>query len=194
MNNTELALPRTAGSASVTYGTVKTSGPSGVTAIVCSKCAEELPVGRDHAPAVIEQHRLDPAGVDHGLDGEHIARLERGAPVARPVVGHLRLLVHGGADGVPDVLAHDAEAGRLGHVLDGAADLVQRVALGQLRDARPQAALGHLDQLLRLLGDAADAHGERGVAVVALDDRPAVDGEDVALLEHVGAGDAVDDH
>ncbi len=39
-----------------------------------------------------------------------------------------------------------------------------------------------------------DAHGEGGVAVVALDDRPAVDRDDVALVQPVAAGDAVDDH
>ena len=45
----------------------------------------------------------------------------------------------------------------------------------------------------RLGRDLADRHREGGVAVVALDDGPAVDREDVALLEHLGARDAVDD-
>ena len=40
-----------------------------------------------------------------------------------------------------------------------------------------------------------DGHGDRGVGVPALDDRPAVDREDVAVLEHdVVARDAVHDH
>ena len=39
----------------------------------------------------------------------------------------------------------------------------------------------------------ADAHGERGVAVPAVDDGAAVDRDDVALVEDAGAGDAVDD-
>ena len=82
----------------------------------------------------------------------------------------------------------------LGHLLDGPAHLVEGVALDQLLDAGPQAALGHLEQLLGLLGDGPDAHGEGGVAVVALDDGAAVDGEDVPLLEHVAPRDAVHDH
>ena len=40
-------------------------------------------------------------------------------------------------------------------------------------------------QALRLAGDLADAGGERGVAVPAVDDRPAVDRDDVAFLQAV---------
>ena len=45
----------------------------------------------------------------------------------------------------------------------------------------------------RLVVDPADRHGDGGVGVPALDDRPAVDREDVALLEDPGTRDAVDD-
>ncbi len=79
--------------------------------------------------------------------------LRVGPLVPGPVVGDLGLLVHGRADGVADVLTDDGEARRLGHVLDGPPHLVERVALAQLLDPRPQAALGHLEQLLGLLRD-----------------------------------------
>ena len=39
----------------------------------------------------------------------------------------------------------------------------------------------------------ADRHRDRGVAVPAVDDRSAVDRDDVAIGEHAGAGDAVHD-
>ncbi len=175
-------------------GTVNTSGPSSVTAMVCSKWAERRAVGRDHAPAVVEEPGLGPPGVHHGLDGEDHAGLEGGPRAARPVVGHLGLLVHGRPDGVADVLADHGVAGRLGHVLDGPAHLVEPVPRRELLDPGPQAALGDLHEPLGLGRD--PPHGRRvgGVAVVPLDDGPAVDREDVALLQPVVAGDAVDDH
>ena len=71
---------------------------------------------------------------------------------------------------------------------------LRALPLVELLDPGPQAALGDVEQLLGLLGDRPDAHGEGGVAVVALDDGPAVDGEDVPLLEHVAARDPVHDH
>jgi tetratricopeptide (TPR) repeat protein len=132
--------------------------------------------------------------VDHGLHREHHPGPQPGTPAGRAVVGHLRLLVHGRADGVADVLPHHGEPGALGHRLDGVADVRQAVALDHLVDGLPQAALGDVDQPLRLGGHLADRHGEGGVAVVALDDRPAVDRQDVALLQHVGPGDAVHHH
>ncbi len=102
--------------------------------------------------------------------------------------------MHGGADGVAGVLPHDAVAGGLGHLLHGVADVGQPVAVDHLVDAGEEALVGHLDQTGGLLGDLADGRGEGGVAVVALDDRPAVDRDDVALLQRRVVGDAVDDH
>ncbi len=63
-----------------------------------------------------------------------------------------------------------------------------------LGDAGLEAGLGHGDELAALLVDLAHRGSEGGVAVPAVDDRPAVDGDDVALLEAVRAGYAVDDH
>ena len=173
---------------------MKTSGPSGVTAMVCSKWADRLPSAVTTLQLSSSSTGLGRADVDHGLDGEHVAGLEGGALAPGPVVGDLGLLVHGRPDGVAHVLPDHAEAGRLGHVLDRPADLVEGVALGHLLDPGPEAPLGDLQQLLGLLGDGADAHGEGGVAVVALNDGAAVDGEDVPLLQHVAARDAVHDH
>ena len=56
------------------------------------------------------------------------------------------------------------------------------------------AAAGHVDEALRLVVDLADGDRHRGVGVPTLDDRPAVDRDDVALLEDAHPGDAVHDH
>ena len=126
--------------------TVKTSGPSSVTAMVCSKCADSAAVRGDHRPAVVQSSVSGPLRVDHRLDREDHAGLERRPGGARPVVRHLGRLVHRRADRVADVLADDGEPGRLGHELDGAADLVEAVALAQLVDPRVQAPLGDLEE------------------------------------------------
>ncbi len=139
-------------------------------------------VDGDDGPAVVEHLGLGGPGVHHRLDGEHVALLELHAPPRGPVVGHLRILVHGGADPVAHVLAHDGEPGPLGDALDRGADVAEPVTLHHLVDRRLERPAGHLDEALRLVVDLADRHGHRGVGVPALDDRPAVDREDVALL------------
>src|SRR5690606_37874538 len=59
------------------------------------------------------------------------------------------------------------------------------------RDATPEALLGDVDQLLDLGRDLADGHRDGGVAVPAVHDRTAVDGDDVALHELSLPRDAV---
>ena len=66
--------------------------------------------------------------------------------------------MHRRADPVAHVLTDDREAGRLGHLLHGPADVVQAVALLELGDPGPEAALGHLDEARRLGRDLADGH------------------------------------
>ena len=116
-------------------------------------------------------------------------------PFARvAVVRDTRLLVHGGADGVTFVPTHDRVTGVFRDHLHGVADVGQAVAVDHLRDRRVEGRLGHVHQPLRLGVDLADAGGERGIAVPALDDRAAVDADDVAVLQAIRAGDAVHDH
>src|SRR5687767_1380860 len=61
-------------------------------------------------PAVGQRLHLGPAGVDHGLDGEHQARLQPHARAAAAVVRDGRVLVKGPADAVTHEIAHDGEA------------------------------------------------------------------------------------
>jgi hypothetical protein len=60
--------------------------------------------------------------------------------------------------------------------------------------ARPQRLLGHPRQLEHVVAARADRDADRGVAVPAVQDRAAVDRQQLALLQHpVGRRDAVDD-
>ena len=114
----------------------------------------------------------------------------------RPVVRDLRVLVHGGADPVADVLAHHREPGR-----------ARRCPRPRRRRRRgggpppPASIAASSDRRVTSMSrfDSSSTspigHGDRGVGVPALDDRPAVDREDVAVVEHdVVARDAVHDH
>ena len=81
---------------------MRTTGPSAVIAIVCSKCAARLPSAvaidqpsasvRPCVAAALDQHRLDRD--DQALAQPHPAS-------GTPGVGHVRVLVHGRPDAVP---------------------------------------------------------------------------------------------
>ena len=176
-------------------GRVKTSGPSSVTAMVCSKWADRLPSAVTTLQSSSSRPGLGRPRVDHGLDGEDHARLERRAPAARASSWG-----PGAARAWPSRWRGPRTRGPRENPAASATSWTARpiscrrlplvicsIPAHRLRSVTSM-------QLLGLLGDVADAHGEGGVAVVALDDGAAVDGEDVPLLEHVGAGDAVDDH
>ena len=119
------------------------------------------------------------------------------APPGGAVVGDLRVLVHRGADPVADVLAHHREPGRLGDLPSTAAPMSPSVLAGDAPASIAASSEPRVTSMQppRLVVDLADRDRDRGVGVPALDDRPAVDRDDVAVLEHDGvAGDAVHDH
>ncbi len=91
------------------------------------------------------------------------------------------------------VVARAAVAGHLHHRLDGGADVTEMTTGMHGRDSRGQRSIGGVDQPLRFGLDQADAHREGGVAVPAVDDRTAVDRNDVASLQRAFVGDAVHD-
>ena len=104
-------------------------------------------------------------------------------------------------DGIADVLVthiHLDHAGGAGALLrddlPGARILVHPAGLPHLVDPGPQALLGDLHERLVLGPNLPDGHGEGGVGVVALHDRSAVDGQDVALGQPVVPRDPMDDH
>ena len=84
----------------------------------------------------------------------------------------------------PDEVAHDAVAVDQGDRLDRRADVGDPAARPRRGDARLREPRGSTSSSLRRLGvDPADRQRPRGVAVVAVDDRAAVDADDVALLQ-----------
>src|SRR5688572_2811650 len=147
-----------------------------------------------HGPAVGELPDLGLAGVDHRLDGEGHARLQREADAAPAVVEDLRLFVELPADAVPAELAHHAVAVLLGVRLDGVADVAQVRARPHLADALPQAFVGHLAQAARLDRGIADVKHAAGVAMEAVLDHRYVDVDDVPGTQLLVAGHAVTHH
>ena len=89
---------------------------------------------------------------------------------------------------------HHREAGCLGHPLHRRTDVGQAAPRLHGCHAGLEGRFGDVDQALRLGIDRAHPGREGGITVPAFDDRSAVDGDEVALLEPVGTGDPVHDH
>ena len=110
----------------------------------------------------------------------------------RAVVGHLRELVHVPADAVADVLAHDRVPVGLDERLDGGADVADVVARPGGGDAEVERLAGGVDEPAHLRGGLAAGDRESAVRPPAIEDQPAVERDEVAVVDHLGAGDAVD--
>ena len=170
-------------------------GPAAVTAMVCSQWAARLPSAVADGPAVRLHPGLVAAQREHRLDGQAQAGLDAPAATAGAVVGDLRLLVHLGADAVPDEGAHDAVAVRQGDVLDGARPMsLQEGARPGGGDAGEHGLSGGRRRGARAAsGTSPTIQRARAVAVPAVDDGAGVDGHDLALADDGAAGHAVDD-
>src|SRR5271155_5000880 len=149
------------------------------------KVGRKTPICSHHTPIVLQYLRTRPSGIHHGLDCEDHSWLHGRTRAAWPEVRHLGLLVHRGPYRVAYVLAHNREPCGFGDPLDRPSNLVEMIPGCHLLDSRPEAPLRDVDQALSLLGDLPDWHRERSVSVVALDDGPTVDREDVPLLQYV---------
>src|SRR3990170_2536018 len=154
----------------------------------------EAAVGRHRGPAVLEHPHLPRPHGHHGLDGEHHAGLEQGAPPGLAEVRHLRLLVERPAYPMPYERPHDAETVALALRLHGVGDVADAVPRPALHDGLVEALARDIEELLDSLGDRPDRQGDGAVAVVALDDAAEIEPDDVAVLElSLGRGDAMDD-
>ena len=175
---------------------VRIVGPSSVIAIVCSKCADRIPSAVTTVQPSSSDRRRRRRRVDHRLDREHHARSRAACPGrparssgprdprasrcrcrgrrtrARPRSPRLRATSSTAAPTSPS---------RFPATVAAIADIERR--LGSRRCSRCDSVV-----------DLADRHRDRGVGVPALDDRTAVDRDDVAVLEHAAPGDAVHDH
>jgi len=102
--------------------------------------------------------------------------------------------VIGAADPVADQGADDREAGAFHDQLDGMRDVTHAVARASLVDAGRESLLADLEQPLGLGVDLADPKGVGAVCNQSVERHPDVDGDEVALLDAMVSGDAVDDH
>src|SRR4030088_1697916 len=148
---------------------------------------------RDDGPAVGELADARLAGIDHRLDGEGHAGLERHAGGGLAVVEHLGLLVKLAPDAVAAELPHHREAVLLGVALDHRADVAQARARPDLLDAEPHALVRDIDQAPRLDAGLADVVHAAAVAVIAILDYGDVYVDDVAALQHALARHAMAD-
>ena len=78
-------------------------------------------------------------------------------------------------------------------VLDGPADVVEKVIVLRRRDAPPQRLAADSQQAFRLGRDVADGIGDAGVTAKPLVAQADVDADDVAFLQDAAVGDAVAD-
>src|SRR5699024_831818 len=110
------------------------------------------------------------------------------------VVEHVRVHVHLGPDAVPPVFTNVAVTAVLGDVgPDRVADVPQALVRVHLSDPLPHGFLTGLHHAQVLLAAFPHRDGDRRVAVPPVEDGTAVDGDDVALVEHaIRGGDPVD--
>ena len=131
---------------------------------------------------------------DHGLDGEHHAGLEHGAPSGVAEVRHLRLLVERPPDSVIHEGTHYPEAMALAMLLHGVGDVADAIAHAALHDGFVETLPRDVDELLHPGRHRAHGERHRAITVVAFYDTPEIEPDDVALLElPLGRRNTVDD-
>src|SRR5207302_9760210 len=106
--------------------------------------------------------------------------------------GHRGGTVHVPADPVADGLADHREALGLDVGLDRVADVADVVARARLLDTPAERLAGHLEEAPALLGGGAAGDAQPAVRPPAVEDEAAVEGDEVALLDHPAARHAVD--
>ena len=168
-----------------------TQTPSSKIADVCSTCAAIEPSRVTTVQPSASSDGARRAQRDHRLDGESHARHQLRALARAAVVEHVRILVHLGADAVAAVPVARCRTGRRAGSRSRSRSEMSvsrprpRPRRGRRRRCRPTSSPrrpGHPDQL-RL--DFTDADRDRRVAVPAVQDRAAVDRDQVALGEHL---------
>ena len=101
--------------------------------------------------------------------------------------------MHVASDAVADIVAHNAEAVRLGILLDRRADIVDAVSCSCEFQSLIKALTCDFNEFFCLLGDLAARVGSCAVAHKAAEGRAYVNGDYVAVVDHALSGDTVDD-
>src|SRR5690606_19559543 len=116
----------------------------------------------DDRPSVGQGADVGRAEVEHRLDGEDEAYLQRHSTPGLPVVGNLRLLVWLPADAVSHQVANDAVARFIRWRLNGRADITESVAGANLLDPEFEGGACDVEEVRYLGRDVADRDGDRG--------------------------------
>ena len=144
-------------------------------------------------PAIVQDLHLRPADIHHRLDGEEHAGAQHRAFAGAAEMQDVRRLVEAPADAVAAEVADYGEPVPLHEDLDRMADIAERRAGPDRRDATHEGFVGHVHQQPRLgRGPARHVHAA-GVAMPAVEDDGDVDVDDVAIGQDALAGDAVAD-
>ena len=157
-------------------------------------------VNGHNSPVVGEHLGLDRTGDEHRFDSESHAGLDLRSHVTHSVVQHVRCHVHLRTDTVTHVVFNDAVliAVFFGHVrFDGKPDFADLLCGCQGGNTVPHCLTGDGGELGACFAHVANQYGARRIAVPLAvgcginNVRTTVDGENVAILEHVVAGDTV---
>src|SRR5580693_1603668 len=142
-------------------------------------------VGGYRCPLVIQYASAGLSKIYHRFNCENHAFPQPGALPTGSEVGDLRLFVEPGSDTVAHELAHYTETISLYKFLHRRAYIADRVADPRLLDALIQRSFRDLEQLANFRFDRiVHGHGNRSVAVVSIENHTAIDGNDVARLQH----------
>src|SRR4051794_23719831 len=150
-------------------------------------------VARHRGPAVGQDFYVRLAEIDHRLDGEEHAGLQRHALAGPADMDDVRLVMEHAPEAVAAEIAHHAHLLRFDEALDRMADVAGGGAGFYRGDAAHHRLIGDLDQPLRLARDRPDGIHPAGIAIPAVDDEGDVDIDDVAFLQRPVAGHAVAD-
>src|SRR6185312_5293314 len=159
------------------------------------KMRAQAAIHGDGCPFVVEQPRVRPADIHHGLDREYHAFAEARTVSPRSVIGNLRLFVQPGPDSVSYELTDYAEAIGFDHFLHARADIAYRAANARRLNRALQRSLRYVEQLLDLRLQMVPNRNRHGrICIVAVEHHTAVDRNDVAFLQHaLGGWNAVHD-
>src|SRR5579863_2392976 len=139
-------------------------------------------VGRFSNPFVAHVNvRL--AGVHHRLDGDDHAFLKPRAATRITIVRKVGLVMHLGADAVPDKLTNYRVPVLLDPSLHRVTDIAQPIARAHFVDRAIQRLSSHFQQLFGFRSDLSNRHSHRRISEVSVHFHPEVDRDDVALAK-----------
>ena len=153
-----------------------------------------LAVLRTDGPTILVEPDVALAHGNHRFDGYTHGGFQHHAISTTSVVRHLGILMHLTANAMSGQFADDAVAMSLAVFLHSTADITEVTTSDGIVDTLIQGLLRGTEQLFDLFADLANTERVAGVAAKAVEQRAAVDGDDVTVLKHcLSIGDAMHD-